>query len=165
MRFKEKLTEKGFTQEQIQAVSEAIKGELIPKERFDEVNGENASLKKKAEEFKEKQKELKATHLAEIEALKIDNAIETALIKAGAKNKKAVRAMLDRESIKIDENGVVGGIDEQIKGLKKSDGYMFETAPKLTGVAPGESKDGLPGKSFDEMTYSEQMEYLARTNN
>ncbi len=157
---KEKLINIGLNEQQAKAVMKLYEGS-VTKEKFGEVKEENASLIKKTEELKEKNRELAAAHKAEITALKIDNAVNAALISAGAKNKKAVRALLETKDFMLDENGDVSGLEEQIKALKESDGYMFESAPKLKGVVPGESKDGLPGKSFDEMTYSEQMAYLA----
>lgn len=152
---KEKLMKLGLSEEQAKEAAKLYEG----------LSEENAALKRKTEELREKGKQAAAAHKAEIEALRTEKAIDEALLKAGAKNKKAARAMLDTEKLKIDENGNIGGLDEMIDALKESDGYMFEQAPKFTGIAPGESKDGLPGKSFDEMTYSEQMAYLARTAN
>ena len=105
-------------------------------------------------------------HEAQIKALKLENAVNTALICAGAKNKKAVRAMLELDNAELDENGNVKGLDEQIKALKKSDGYMFEERTKFTGVVPGESRDGLPGgKNVKDMTYTELAAYLENNPN
>ncbi len=187
MKFKEKLTEKGFTEEQIQAVSEAIKGEFIPKERFDEVNGENktlkttveerdkqleelkkvggdnAALKEKIESLQAENKSLSEQHAKELRDLKVDNAITTALTAAGAKNIKAVKALLTiDDKTELAEDGSIKGLAEQIKALAKSDGYLFEGKQQMKGVKPGESGDGLPNTDTSKMTYSEMAAYLAK---
>ncbi|MBR6400049.1 MAG: phage scaffolding protein [Firmicutes bacterium] len=191
MKFKEQLTAKGFTEEQIQAVSEAIKGEFIPKSRFDEVNeenkalkgtigerdkqldelkktsGDNETLKKSIEKLQADNKALSEQHAKEMRELKIDNAVKTALTAAGAKNLKAVTALLTiDEKTELAEDGTIKGLAEQIKALAKSDGYLFESAPKLTGLKPGESGDGLPGGTdTSKMTYSEMLAYLEKNPN
>jgi predicted nuclease with TOPRIM domain len=187
MKFKEKLTEKGFTAEQVQTITELMSGEFIPKSRFDEVNeenktlkgtigerdkqleelkkvgGDNAALKEKIESLQAENKSLSEQHAKELRDLKVDNAITTALTAAGAKNIKAVRALLSiDDKTELSEDGTIKGLADQIKALAKSDGYLFEGAKKLTGVAPGESKDGLPGggKKVEEMNYTELAAYL-----
>ena len=57
--------------------------------------------------------------------LRLDNAIDNALSAAGAKNAKAVRALLNDKNISLGEDGKVAGLDDQIAALQKSDAYMF----------------------------------------
>ena len=186
MKFKEKLKEKGFTEEQLKDISEAISGEFIPKARFDEVNeenkalkatvgerdkqleelkktsGDNEELKKSIEKLQSDNKALSKKHEAEMRALKLDNAVKTSLTAAGAKNIKAVTALLALDDkTELSEDGTVKGLAEQIQALVKSDPYLFNDT-KLKGVAPGESKDGLPGggKKVEEMNYTELAAYL-----
>ena len=180
MKFKEDLLAKGFTEEQAKTVVDIINGEFIPKSRFDEVNeenkalkgtigerdkqleelkkvgGDNAALKEKIESLQAENKSLSEQHAKELRDLKVDNAITTALTAAGVKNIKAVKALLSiDDKTELAEDGSIKGLAEQIKALAKSDGYLFEGAKKLTGVAPGESKDGLPGnRDPKNMTYT-----------
>ncbi|MBQ8940579.1 MAG: phage scaffolding protein [Firmicutes bacterium] len=188
MKFKEDLLAKGFTVEQAKTVIDIINGEFIPKSRFDEVNeenktlkgtigerdkqleelkkvgGDNAALKEKIESLQAENKSLSEQHAKELRDLKVDNAITTALTAAGAKNIKAVKALLSiDDKTELSEDGTIKGLAEQIKALAKSDGYLFEGAPKLKGVAPGESKDGLPGsRDPKNMTYTELAAYLEK---
>ena len=187
MKFKEKLTEKGFTAEQVQTITELMSGEFIPKERFDEVNeenktlkgtigerdkqleelkkvgGDNAVLKEKIESLQAENKSLSEQHAKELRDLKVDNAIITALTAAGAKNIKAVRALLSiDDKTELSEDGSIKGLAEQIKALAKSDGYLFEGKQQMKGVKPGESSDGLPNTDTSKMTYSEMAAYLAK---
>lgn len=88
-------------------------------------------------------------HEAEIKRLKIDTAVELALVAAKAKNIKAVKALLDLEKAELDENGSVKGLTDQIKKLSEApdSGFLFETSDKkndFKGFKPGEKSDGKP---------------------
>ena len=65
--------------------------------------------------------------------------IRLGITKAGARNEKAVMALLDAEAIKVNEDGV-SGIEEQIKKLQETDSYLFgsakETVAPLKDVEP-----------------------------
>jgi hypothetical protein len=51
---------------------------------------------------------------------------------SGAKNTKALRALLDMEKIKY-ENDTLSGLDEQIEAIKKDNDFLFETAQNKSG--------------------------------
>lgn len=65
---------------------------------------------------------------AQIAQIRLDNAVDSALTAAGAKNNKAVKAMLDMTGVKLDKEGNLTGLKEQLDGVKKSDSYMFNAA-------------------------------------
>ncbi len=129
-------------------------------------NGDSAELKKQIEVLQQQNAEEKAAHEKEMAQLKLDNAVENALTAAGAKNNKALRALLDTEKIKLDSSGKLEGLEEQLKEVRKSDPYMFnekETEPtSFKGFQPGASSDVKPdGKAdFSKMTYSQTVAYL-----
>ncbi|MCM1545136.1 MAG: phage scaffolding protein [Ruminococcus sp.] len=106
-------------------------------------SGDNADLKKQIEDLQKQNANQKKTHDAEINQLKLDNAVELALSGVKAKNSKAVKAMLNMENVKFDESGKLTGLDKQLEELKKSDSYMFDTAPptqqQFKGFQPGAS--------------------------
>lgn len=167
---------------------EELKG-FIPKARFDEVNNEKKKLeqdvkdrdtqletlknstgdvetmKQQIEDLQKANKDASEAHKAEIKQLKIDNAIESALVGAKAKNNKAVRALLkDIDKAELLEDGTIKGLAEQIKELQKSDSYLFDTESKKTqvkGATPGESKDFDGKVDTSKMTYSELAAYMA----
>jgi len=56
---------------------------------------------------------------------RVNHSIEVELIKVGARNNKAVLALLDMDKIKLSDNGVVG-LSEQLESLKTTDAYLFE---------------------------------------
>lgn len=59
-------------------------------------------------------------------------AVDMALMGSGAKNTKALRALLDMEKIKY-ENDTLSGLDEQIEAIKKDNDFLFETAQNKSG--------------------------------
>lgn len=129
---KEDFIALGISDELAKKCADASAEELkafIPKARFDEVNnekkkleadlgerdakleqlktsaGDMETLKKQVSDF---QKEIKAkdeAHAAELAQIKLDNAVDTALTTAGAKNIKAVRALLNASELKLGEDG------------------------------------------------------------
>lgn len=130
--------------------------------------GDMEAMKQKIETLQEENKTKDETHAAEIKQLKIDAAIESALIGAKAKNNTAAKALLkDLDKAELAEDGTIKGLSEQIEALQKSDPYLFETKEtkktKVKGAEPGESgnEEGDKGVDTSKMTYSELAAYLA----
>ncbi len=127
-------------------------------------SGDNAELKKQIETMKQQNAEQEKAHKAELAQLKLDNAIDAALSAAGAKNGKAVRALLDVSKIKLEEDGKLTGWEEQIKAVQKSDAYLFNVQQKsnFKGFQPGASADRKPGTKVDmsQMSYEELAAYI-----
>lgn len=190
---KEEFVKLGIDEETAKKLEAASMEELkgyIPKARFDEVNNEKKkleadvkdrdaqletlknstgdveSLKQQIATLQADNKAKDEAHAAEIKQMKIDNAIETALTGAKAKNNIAVRALLkDLDKAELAEDGTIKGLAEQITALQKSDSYLFEAkeTKKVKGATPGESgnEDGDNGVDTSKMTYTELVAYLA----
>nr|DAX19013.1 MAG TPA: minor structural protein [Caudoviricetes sp.] len=190
---KEDLLKLGLTEEQAEKVlsvnAEQLKG-FIPKVRFDEVNnakkqaekdlserdkqletlknstGDVETLKNTIKQLQDENKASKEQYEANISKIKLDNAIDNALGNAKAKNSRAVRALLDMEKIKF-ENETLSGLDEQLKALKEAEDskFLFEeikepAKPSFSGVEPGASTgETNPGSGAPE-TYSQMMARL-----
>lgn len=75
----------------------------------------------------------KAKYDADLRAAQLDYRLETKLMKEGAVNTKAVKALLDASKISLDGDNLIG-IDEQLKTLKESEKWAF--APEAPSV-PG----------------------------
>ena len=186
------LVEMGLTEELAAKVMGSLNGNYVPKNRFNEISRENESLKAAAKEHEKQLETLKKSagdneslsqQIADLQAanqtakesyeaqmnqLKIDFAVEKALTGAKAKNVTAAKALLDLKDAKLDEDGSVKGLSEQIEKLSKAEDskFLFDTAPaqpKLKGFNPGASSDIKPGAGGDmsKMTYSEMVAYLA----
>lgn len=187
---KEDLIAIGLTEEQAKKVLESLDGNFVTKTRFNEVNeenkalkqsvadrdkqledlkksgGDNAELKKQIEALQQQNSEQKKAHEAELSRLKLDNAIDSALAAAGAKNAKAVKALLDVSKVKLGDDGKLTGWEEQLAAVQKSDSYLFAEQAKqpiFKGFQPGAAGDIKPGTEVDtsKMTYSELAAYMA----
>lgn len=186
---KEDLVAMGLTEDQAKKVMDSLDGDFVTKARFNEVNeenktlkksvsdrdkqledlkkasGDNADLKKQIEDLQNANKEQQKAHEAELTQLKLDNAIDSSLTAAGAKNLKAVRAMLDTSAFKLADDGSVTGLKEALAAVQKSDSYMFNEVKQQTfkGFQPGASGDVNPGTKVDtsKMTYTELAAYMA----
>lgn len=130
--------------------------------------GDAASLKEQITSLQEAAKEAQKAHEAEIHQLKVDNAVEAALMSAKALNLKAARALLNLDGAELDENGSVKGLSDQIKALQEAEDSKFlfgssavETPPEFKGATPGEGgkKEGGHGVDTSKMTYSEMLAY------
>lgn len=187
---KEDLLKFGLTEGQAEKVlsanTEQLKG-FIPKARFDEVNnakkqaekdlsdrdkqletlknstGDVETLKNTIKQLQDENKASKEQYEANISKIKLDNAIDNALGNAKAKNSRAVKALLDMEKIKF-ENDNLSGLDEQLKALKEAEDskFLFEeikepTKPSFSGLEPGASTgETNPGSDAPE-TYSQMI--------
>lgn len=128
-------------------------------------NGDNEELKKQIETMKQQNAEQEKAHKAEIAQIKLDNAIDAALTAAGAKNTKAVKALMDVSKVKLGEDGKLTEWDDQLKAVQKSDAYLFEdkkAGQKFKGFQPGASGDVKPGTKVDmsKMSYEELEAYI-----
>jgi hypothetical protein len=128
-------------------------------------NGDNEELKKQIETMKQQNADQEKAHKAEIAQIKLDNAIDAALTAAGAKNAKAVKALLDVSKVKLGDDGKLTDWDDQLKAVQKSDAYLFEDkkgSQKFKGFQPGASGDIKPGTNVDmaKMSYEELEAYI-----
>lgn len=125
--------------------------------------GDNEELKKQIETMKQQNADQEKAHKAELAQLRLDNAMDAALTVAGAKNGKAVKALIDVSKVKLGEDGKLTGWDEQIKAVQKSDSYLFHTKQnQFRGFQPGASSDNKPGAKVDmsKMSYEELAAYI-----
>lgn len=186
---KEDLIAMGLTEEQAKKVMDSLDGNYVTKTRFNEVNeenktlkksvsdrdkqledlkkssGDNEELKKQIETLQQENANQKKAHEAEMTQLRLDNAIDAALTAAGAKNIKAVRALLDTSKVKVGEDGKLTGFDDLLSAVQKSDSYLFaekQQKQNFKGFQPGASGNVKPGTKVDmsKMTYEELANYI-----
>ncbi len=130
--------------------------------------GDNDTLKKQIEDLQAENQTAKADYESELNRLKIDFAVEKALTGANAKNIKAVKALLDLEDAKLDKDGTVKGLSEQIDKLTTGDDtkFLFEARKQqnFKGFQPGASGENKPGEGetvdFSKMSYDELTAYM-----
>lgn len=97
-----------------------IKGQLDiavkDKSNSDELKTQLATLQGKLKESSEQAEK-------QLSAFKKNSAVEVGLLKAGAKNTKAVKAGLDLDKISFDDKGNLVGLNDQIETLKKDEAW------------------------------------------
>lgn len=131
--------------------------------------GDNEALTKQIADLQAENTKAKETHESEMNQLKVDFAVEKALTGAKAKNIKAVRALLDLTDAKLDKEGNVKGLQEQIDKLVAADDtkFLFDAAQQkqqtFKGFQPGASAQQKPGAEVDtsKMNYDELCAFLA----
>ncbi|MGL5511718.1 MAG: phage scaffolding protein [Sporomusa sp.] len=163
---KEQLIKLGLDEALAEKVAAASSEELqgfIPKARFDEVNnskkelegqvkerdkqldtlkkstGDIEAMKTEIAQLQETNKTAKADYEAKVKQMQVDNAVNSALTGAKAKNLKAVRALLNLENAELDGESVKG-LADQIKKLQEDEGTKFlfgSDKAKFTGFVPG----------------------------
>ncbi len=108
-------------------------------------------------DYEAKVAEITSNSQKELAKVKLNSALDLALINAGARNVKASKALLNLENVKLDGETLIG-LNEQLEELKKSDAYLFNTT---TTVNKGNStsdfytKGNNDNKNTDEMTDEE----------
>lgn len=151
MNIKELLEALSKGEKTIDEVVTEINKETIPKTRFNEkvqeVNtlkqdlqdrdtqletlktnaGDNQKLKDDIAALQKQNEDAKAEYEAQIAGLQLEAALDTSLLTAKARNPVAVKALLDMDTIKLD-NGQLLGLSEQLEKLQESDGYLFDIA-------------------------------------
>ncbi len=127
--------------------------------------GDNEELTKQIAALQTANQTAKDDYEKQMNQMKVDFAVEKALSGAKAKNVKAVMALLDLTDAKLQEDGTVKGLSEQIEKLSKAEDskFLFEEAqakPKLKGFQPGASS-GKFTEDTQNMTYSQMVAYLS----
>lgn len=107
--------------------NETIKGLQETVSKFDGVDVDG--LKNSVTEWENK-------YNTDIAAVKLDSAVNMALVEAKAKNPKLAKAALDMSVIKLDGDKLLG-LTEQLDTLKQSDAYLFEEEKKTDDNKPG----------------------------
>ncbi len=83
-------------------------------------------LKKSADDYKAKFEQAQAESKKQLDEMRFNHALDGALTGAKARNIKAVRALLETEKLKLNKDGTLTGLSEQLDALKKDNAYLFE---------------------------------------
>ena len=107
----------------------------------------DGDLKKQFEELETRYEEDTKKLNEQIAKNKKLSEIKLGVTKQGAKNEKAVMALIDVDQVKIDDNGV-HGLKEQLDALSESDPYLFQSQNDPSGQSSvgGNNGGGKPPK-------------------
>lgn len=136
------------------------------KEQLEDVTEKLTEAQKQAEQGSDLSEQLKTLQAdfdkskteAEdnLKAIKKSYEIQNALTAAGAKNAKAVTALLDVDKVNFDDNGGLIGLKEQLDKVKNDNDFLFadgaQNTPKIvTGGNPN------PGTGKDEPSLTQRI--------
>lgn len=99
---------------------------------------------------------VKDTYDKKFSEINTDMMVENAIIRSGAKNVKAVKALINMENITC-ENGEIKGIDEEIKKIKKECPYLFGSESSY------QPKKGNIPADVSKMSDREYFDYIKTT--
>ena len=102
------------------------------------------------EGLKQAAKDWEQKYNADVAALKVDNALDMALIGANARDVSIVKGLLDRSAIKLDDDGKLTGFSEQLEKLQTDKGFLFggdepaDTGARIdTGLRHGSASEEI----------------------
>lgn len=131
--------------------------------KLEKAAGDNAELQKEIADLREKNEKQANEWQTKISEQSKNFSISNALRDAGAKNVKAVTALLDMDKVSVDDNGNLIGLSDQVKALQETDAYLFaqkqeeqQVKPKVELFAGGNPNSATPkdpkNMSLDEQT-------------
>jgi len=81
-----------------------------------------------------------ATGTEELQKSKFDKELDIAMSKTGAKNTTALKALLNLEKIKLEEDKLTG-FEEQLEVIKKANEYLFESEKTVIDTGVNKNKE------------------------
>ena len=102
----------------------------------------NEELQKQLKELQESNKKAKEEFEQKMSTLKFDSALDKALMKAKAIDSELVRVKLDKSTMKLQADGTIEGLSEQLESVQKEFGFLFKGDDSqksvIDGVKPAE---------------------------
>jgi len=103
-----------------------------------------------------------------VNAIKLSAAVDLAVSRSGARNVKAVKALLDLDKASLNDDGTVAGLDAQLDALKLAPDseFLFDSGERggveLIGAVTGETGREAPDNKvdFSKLSYSELCAFM-----
>lgn len=155
---------------EIKGVNEQLETANKQIEEFADIDVEK--IKQAADDYKKKYELAKTEKDEELKKVKFEFELERQLTKAGVRNTKAVKALLNDEGLAYSDDKIVG-LDEQLENLKENESYLFkideETAEddKPIFARPGGAATGekLTKEDFAKLSYTKRTELYEKDKN
>lgn len=152
-----KLSDEKKKEFESQDLRDVSGGKFVDKERFEQVNNQAKEYKKQVGErdtqisnlkeqykdvdgLKEKFEQLEKDNKKKVEdyenkinKIVFDNALKSALASYKCKDTDYLMSKINREAIKLNDDGSMVGLKEQVEPFKKDHEYLFDVEPRGTG--------------------------------
>lgn len=135
----EALTKAEQLEQQLQEASKTIDG-------FKELDIDG--VKKAAEDWRQKAEQATTEAEQQVQRLKLQYAVDSALQGAKAKNLKAVKALLNAEEMQLAKDGSVIGLDKQLETIKAENDYLFESTGPTKRILGDNQSDSIMTDAF-----------------
>ena len=127
----------------------------LPKEVIDAIMAENGKdiqlAKQTGLDWEEKYNRAVEDHERQVKTLHLQNALQTAVTKAGGRNLKAISALLDLESMNERED-LPAALEEAVSACKQEHGYLFyQAAPPYAAGTGSQMPDCAPVSLADAL--------------
>ncbi|WP_288700478.1 phage scaffolding protein [uncultured Secundilactobacillus sp.] len=133
---------------QIDDLNQQLKDRDADIEDLKKQAGDNSDLAQKYSDLQSKYKDDSKAWQAQNDQIKLDNALDNALVANNVRNAKTLRPLLDMDVIKLTDNGELVGLNEQLEAIKNDNGYLFDEGTK-TDYSPKGGDGQNPGSDDD----------------
>lgn len=147
---KEQLDSSNTEKKQLQDDIKARDSQL---EELRKSSGDNADLKKQIEDLQKANKEDAKKHADELRELRLTNAIKLA-VAGKVHDEDMVAALFDRTKLILSEEGKVAGLEEQLKSIKETKGFLFKAPGSGQGYDPAGGGGGGTANPFAKDTFN-----------
>lgn len=105
-------------------------------------------LNKQVEALKQANDQKDKEHQEQMNKVKLSYEIDKELDRAGAKNSIAVMALVNKDNVKLSDDGVKG-LSEQLEKLKETDSYLFnaDNSNQTNNQSGGNDNNGQSGSN------------------
>lgn len=151
----------GLTKEQIDAIMDLHQTDVTAwNQKFENQKTELATKETKIKDLTDKintydgvdvkklqddVKDWEEKYNTDMAAEKKNAAIRLAIVASRPRNEKALMALIDTETIKLNEDGTVTGLKEQLENIKKENDYLFEPTEPTKPAEPKPQDVNLGG--------------------
>ena len=124
----------------LEAQTERLKESLSLYDGADDPDGAKTKLCDLMEKYEKDTEGLKK----ELTKARLSGAVDLALEKSGARNIKALRALIDFDKVCLTDDGLEG-LDFQLEEIRKENGYLFKHSSVSTALKQGDKHPEVDG--------------------
>lgn len=105
-------------------------------------SNDNEELQNTIKSLQDENKQIKSDFESKVSSIKRDNAINNVLNEHKARNAKAVKALLDMDSITFGDDGKLNGLDDQLSKVESDNAFLFDKGEETTYEPKGSDQGG-----------------------